>query len=307
VNVVYVTRSNPIPFPGSFSEALARKIDRVELACGGAEAVFHGETLLGTYAAQTDKGVGRKQPVNQDSVLIGQDLDGRTYLVSIDGMGGMDAGEIASREIAQSLAQDLSSGVHLREAIKFSEHVLFGFNQAQLLDDPNPITKNMAATLVAVEIAGNRARVYHIGDSRALILRDGNIIYETHDHSQIQREIDGGKITREDALVSDLRYAVDRGLGLRRGWPMESQVDRTSIELKSGDILVLASDGLWDVLLSEKVAEIVVKSGHPYAGVATLREKVRLEVDRRHELIEVENNPHLEADDNINIIIYQHK
>ena len=296
--------------PESFAEALRFNFDRLQFACGGDERAFYGETLCGVYAALTDKGEGLKYPppdINQDSVLVGQDCDGRTFLVSIDGMGGMGAGEIASREIALSLSQDLSYGIPLREAIALSQHVLIGANLTELLNKPGAKTCNMGATLVAAEIIGKRAEIDHIGDSRALILRGGQIIFETQDHSFIQDEVDRGNVSREAALVDPRRNVVNRALSLNRGRPARDRVDSASVELKSGDIIVLASDGLWDVLLPEKVAEILLKSGHPYAGAPKLRDKVRKEVDRRHELALSSGNMCIEGDDHINIIVYQHR
>ena len=144
-------------------------------------------TLVLHYAARSDRGLVRSN--NQDSVYAGPRL-----LALADGMGGHAAGEVASKVVIAALApldddepgDDLLG--HLREA------VLSGNGAISELVSQDPDLDGMGTTLTAVLFAGSKLGLVHIGDSRAYLVRDGELSQITHDDTFVQSLIDEGRI-----------------------------------------------------------------------------------------------------------------
>ena len=190
------------------------------------------------YAAKSDVGMVRRD--NEDSGYAG-----RTLLVVADGMGGHAAGELASSTAVATLAEldseDLPAGdvlTALDDALLTSAERIAQFIEA------DPSRAGMGTTLTAVLWRGGRIALIHIGDSRAYLLRDGELSQITHDHTYVQTLIDAGRITAEDARTHPKRNLILRaidGTGVPEG--------ETSIrEAHVGDRYLLCSDGLCGVV-----------------------------------------------------------
>jgi serine/threonine protein phosphatase PrpC len=200
-------------------------------------------TLVLRYAARSDRGLIRGN--NQDSVYAGPRL-----LAVADGMGGHAAGDLASKVVIAALEHlddDAPSGdmlQALREAVfEGSEHLREVIREA-------PQLEGMGTTLTAILFAGGRLALAHIGDSRAYLLRDGELSQITHDDTFVQTLIDDGRITAEEA-----NHHPQRSLLLRALNGQDVEPDLSMREARTGDRYLLCSDGLSGVVSEETLAE----------------------------------------------------
>jgi protein phosphatase len=195
------------------------------------------------FAARSDRGLIREG--NEDSVYAGPRL-----LAVADGMGGMAAGEVASNIVVGALApldEDVSSN-DLVDALRGA------INQAnqQLRDavESNPALEGMGTTLTAMMFSGNRLALVHVGDSRAYVMREGELTQITRDDTYVQMLVDEGRITADEATTHPQRSLLTRALDGRDVDP-----DFSVREARPGDRYLLCSDGLSGVVSPETIAE----------------------------------------------------
>lgn len=198
---------------------------------------------------------GMVRPHNEDSIFGDADTG---LVVLADGMGGYNAGEVASgiavNVVSGGLTSELSSG---RELSKVD--VQSGLTHAALLlqqqiaaankgiyeaAQTRPECAGMGTTIVAAVFHGNRVSIGHIGDSRCYRLRGEKFEQLTHDHSLLQEQIDAGQLTPEQAKYSLNKNLVTRALGIEAIVPP----DITEYRLEADDIYLLCSDGLTDMV-----------------------------------------------------------
>ncbi len=201
---------------------------------------------------------------NEDTVFVDADAG---LAVLADGMGGYNAGEVASgiavNVVSNGLLPELRSG---RELSKVD--VQSGLTHAALLlqqqiaaankgiyeaAQARPECAGMGTTLVSAVFFGNRVSIGHIGDSRCYRLRGEKFEQLTHDHSLLQEQIDSGQITAEQAKYSLNKNLVTRALGIEAIVP----ADIAEYRLEANDIYLLCSDGLTDMVDPEVVHSIV--------------------------------------------------
>ncbi|MBP2475501.1 protein phosphatase [Crossiella equi] len=200
-------------------------------------------TLVLRYAARSDRGLVRAN--NQDSVYAGPRL-----LALADGMGGHAAGEVASKVVIAALAplDDDEPGEDLLSDLR--ESMLSGNGAIAELVQSDPDLEGMGTTLTAVLFAGNRLGLVHIGDSRAYLVRDGNLSQITHDDTFVQSLIDEGRITPDEAHTHPQRSLLLKAL---TGHEVEPSL--AIREARNGDRYMLCSDGLSGVVSAETLAE----------------------------------------------------
>lgn len=218
-------------------------------------------TLALRYAARSDVGLVRSG--NEDSGYAGPKL-----LVVADGMGGHAAGELASAAAVARLAE-------LEQSDPAPEGVLAGLTDAieqagasigQVVAD-NPDLAGMGTTVTALFWQGERVAVVHVGDSRAYLLRDGELGQITHDHTYVQTLVDAGRISAEEAAHHPRRSLLMRAIdGVQ---PVEA--DLSVREARPGDRYLLCSDGLTGVVSDEELAA-VLSDGEPTGVVIALVE-----------------------------------
>lgn len=209
-------------------------------------------------AISTDPGVIRSH--NEDSVFA----DARLGLAILaDGMGGYNAGEVASGMTTTRLAADLerlitSSALqecrqgcdvatierHLVNEISAANFAVFHAAAS------SPHYAGMGTTLVLAWFYDNRMSVAHVGDSRLYRLRGEEFSLLTRDHSLLQEQLDSGMITPEEARFSGNRNLVTRALGVDPTVDVETAV----FDVQRGDIVLLCSDGLNDMVEDEEIA-----------------------------------------------------
>jgi serine/threonine protein phosphatase PrpC len=199
-------------------------------------------SLVLRYAARSDRGLIRG--TNQDSVYAGPRL-----LAVADGMGGHAAGDVASKVVIAALEHlddDAPSGdllQALRQAVfDGSEHLREVIREA-------PHLEGMGTTLTAVLFAGGRLGLCHVGDSRAYLMRDGEMSQITHDDTFVQTLIDDGRITEEEANSHPQRSLLLRALN-----GQDVEPDLSMRDARAGDRYLLCSDGLSGVVTFDTIA-----------------------------------------------------
>ncbi|WP_216212440.1 PP2C family protein-serine/threonine phosphatase [Amycolatopsis aidingensis] len=202
-------------------------------------------TLVLRYAARSDRGLVRSS--NQDSVYAGPRL-----LAVADGMGGHAAGEVASKVVIASLAplDDDEPGDDLLSQLR--EAVAHGNAAISELVAGDPDLDGMGTTLTAVLFSGTRLGLVHVGDSRAYLLRGGQLTQITRDDSFVKELLDQGRITEEEAAVHPQRSLLLKAL---TGHEVEPSL--TVREARAGDRYLLCSDGLSGMVSDETLADAI--------------------------------------------------
>ncbi|WP_162526425.1 PP2C family serine/threonine-protein phosphatase, partial [Mycobacteroides sp. CBMA 326] len=200
-------------------------------------------TLVLRYAARSDRGLVRSN--NEDSVYAGARL-----LALADGMGGHAAGEVASQLVIAALAplDDDEPGGDLLDTLADAVHSGNGAIADHVRAEPE--LDGMGTTLTAFLFAGKRLGMVHIGDSRAYLMRDGELAQISKDDTFVQTLVDEGRITAEQAHNHPQRSLIMRAL---TGAPVEPTLIMR--EAHAGDRYLLCSDGLSDPVSHETIAE----------------------------------------------------
>jgi PPM family protein phosphatase len=196
--------------------------------------------------------VGRVRDGNEDGFL---DEAGRLGVVAVaDGMGGHRGGEVASATALESLRAALSAGRPLRDAI-------VGANDAVLeksVSDQQLYGMGTTLTVGTLGTDGNLV-IGHVGDSRAYLLRDGDLSQITNDHSLVEELVRGGELTPEQAESHPQRSVITRAVGI----DPEIDVDEYPVQIRAGDRLLLCSDGLTTMVRPEDIGEILTRESDP--------------------------------------------
>lgn len=202
-------------------------------------------TLVLRYAARSDRGLVRSN--NQDAVYAGPRL-----LALADGMGGHAAGEVASKVVIAALAplDDDEPGDDLLSQLR--ESVIGGNNAIAELVENEPELEGMGTTLTAILFSGSTLGLVHIGDSRAYLLRGGQLTQITHDDTFVQKLQDEGRITEEEADSHPQRSLLLKAL---TGHDVEPSL--TIREARAGDRYLLCSDGLSGMVSRQTLEEAI--------------------------------------------------
>ena len=198
----------------------------------------------------TDAGKVRQN--NEDALLVGEGEDETLFAVA-DGIGGFEAGEVASSiviDVLKRLRPDTSFEQAIREA---NRRVLAAGRGDEKLS-------GMGTTVVAVRFGGTQAEpvaeVAHVGDSRAYLVRDSEMKPITEDHSLVAELVRSGDLTRAQAAEHPQKNLITRALGADE----EVDVDTTLLPIEAGDRVLLCSDGLSDMVPETRISEIVRES-----------------------------------------------
>lgn len=196
--------------------------------------------------SKTDR--GRVRTDNQDAYFAGKITDDAVFAVVCDGMGGANAGNVASelavRHISEYVIRSYRDGMDMTDTEKTLKNAIVSAN-ISLYDKAvnNTELAGMGTTAVAAFVKDGTAVIAHVGDSR-IYLVNGEIKQLTRDHSVVQSLIESGKITPEDAKVHPRKNVITRALGAEE----DVAVDSDCLNLSNGDTLLLCSDGLTNFL-----------------------------------------------------------
>jgi protein phosphatase len=156
---------------------------------------------------------------------------------------------VAAGIAVETLAQTTATGGSLQDAAIEANTRIYG------LAAEDPDRAGMGTTLTAARITGARAEFVHIGDSRAYLLRGGELRQLSEDHSLVGEWVREGAITPEEAAVNRYRSILSRALGTEP----QAELDIFAVDLEPGDVLLLSSDGLSGVVPSERLAQLLAK------------------------------------------------
>ncbi|WP_377270328.1 protein phosphatase 2C domain-containing protein [Peterkaempfera sp. SMS 1(5)a] len=219
-------------------------------------------TLVLRFAAGSHTGMIREH--NEDSGYAGPRL-----LAVADGMGGQAAGEVASAEVLATMVKldDDIPGADLLSLL--GDAVQQANDRLRSMVEEDPQLEGMGCTLTAMLWTGQRMGMVHIGDSRAYLLRDGSLSQITQDHTWVQRLIDEGRITEEEAGAHPQRSLLMRALDGRG----QAEPDLSIREVRAGDRYLICSDGLSGVVSHQTLEETL---GSFYSPHQTVQELIQL-------------------------------
>ncbi|MFD7707973.1 Stp1/IreP family PP2C-type Ser/Thr phosphatase [Streptomyces sp. NPDC059785] len=211
------------------------------------------------FAAGSHKGMIREG--NEDSGYAGPRL-----LAIADGMGGQAAGEVASSEVISTIValDDDVPGSDILTSLGTA--VQRANDQLRMMVEEDPQLEGMGTTLTALLWTGQRLGLVHVGDSRAYLLRDGVLTQITQDHTWVQRLVDEGRITEEEATTHPQRSLLMRALG--SGDHVEP--DLSIREVRAGDRYLICSDGLSGVVSHQTMEDTLASYQGPQETVQEL-------------------------------------
>lgn len=209
-----------------------------------------------SVATRTDVGLLRAN--NEDTCGRFWQDDGSLLAIVCDGMGGHQAGEVAS-----GLAVDVLREFMSTDRRPVPERIAAGLieaNEAVVTEGEVSDLKGMGTTATVVQIHGDEFYYGFVGDSRVYHIRDGMLLWRTRDHTRIQSLIDAGQLDASAARSHPESGMLTRALGHRKmanGKPLVAEVAADPVRLATGDTLVLSSDGLHDLVDDHEIAELV--------------------------------------------------
>ena len=220
------------------------------------------------FVARTD--VGQVRDHNEDFIT---ENEGLGFAVLADGMGGLNAGEVASSMAVHLLVDELAEyrkgestieaelndsdeklpieAQVVRKAVENANDSVFHVSQTQ------PKCQGMGTTIIAAYYHDNKISVAHIGDSRMYRLRSGKLEQITKDHSFVQELIDKGLFTKEEARASSKKNVVTRALGVAPN----VEVEVHEHEAEAGDLYLMCSDGLHDLVPDRDIENSMIELG----------------------------------------------
>jgi protein phosphatase len=211
-----------------------------------------------------------------------------------DGMGGHQAGDVASNlalaavadyltadRLATRAPEDESGASLLAEAIEVAHRRVLEAG------DQSTTEPRMGATLILARVVGDHLHTCHVGDVRCYLRTATGLVQITRDHSVVGSLVQNGQLTPEQARAHPNRHEVLQAVGM----PLSIQPETHVMKLSAGDRVILCSDGLWEAIADSEIAEIVDWDG-------TMRQRAMQLVDRANEA---------GGHDNITVVLYEHE
>jgi len=201
---------------------------------------------------------GKSRHPNEDSLYVNRDLG---LFIVADGMGGHNAGEVASGIAVDATTKSVREGLKAgKEARQVVREAIADAN-ASILEKSlnNPAWEEMGTTVLVALIADRQVVIGHVGDSRAYMIRQDRIELLTNDHTFVFEWLKAGLITREQARNHRQRHGLTEALGVTA----EVEAEISVCPWSDGACLLLCSDGLTDMLEDHEILEIVETSSEP--------------------------------------------
>ena len=227
--------------------------------------------------------VGRVREKNEDAFVVADltggalladrsharfDVGQRGVLLAVsDGMGGAQAGEVASALVVETITKEISDApLETPRDTTLTEAIQRAHEAVRVKGERDQA--RMGATLTAVFVRAGRAYIAEVGDSRAYLVRGGQIAQITHDQSMVQLLVDSGVMAREDASQSPMRNVILQAMGHQR----DLKVALGKMDLRDRDCLILCSDGLTGHVSDEEIRNIVLQMQRPELAAERLVE-----------------------------------
>jgi PPM family protein phosphatase len=192
---------------------------------------------------------GRQRRDNEDSMFARAPV-----FVVADGMGGAQAGEVASRMAVEAFEPDLGASGSAEE--RLAERISEANRRIYDLSRSHKEHEGMGTTVTAAYVDDTDLAIAHVGDSRAYLFRHGELTRLTEDHSLVEELVRRGKLTEEQAAEHPQRSVITRALGPEA----TVDVDTWSYPVRDGDVLLLCSDGLTSMISQQQISEILATS-----------------------------------------------
>lgn len=200
--------------------------------------------------------IGNVRKINEDYLGYHEDSDKKIYVVA-DGMGGHNAGEIASKIAVEKTIEYINSISYINDLeIILKEAVQFANKKIYEISKTNSSFKGMGTTITACLIKGYTMIVANVGDSRCYVIKENQLCQVTKDHSLVQELVDSGSITREEALVHPNKNIITRSLGTSP----KVDVDIYVLDLREIYKVLLCTDGLSNSLTDSELFKIMVNN-----------------------------------------------
>jgi len=211
------------------------------------------------YFSASITDIGRKRKINEDNLL---DASDKGVWVVADGMGGHEAGEVASGRLVEALAE-LPAGGDTEEIAAETDRIIHEVNTELLhLAQGGPTPRTIGCTVVALSIRNGHFVCQWAGDSRCYRVRGREIHRVSRDHSLVDDLVRSGLLDPKDAEHHPDANVITRAVGATR----ELQVDRVDGDALPGDIFLLASDGVTRVMADEELAQVLASHNPVQAG-----------------------------------------
>lgn len=244
-----------------------------------AELIAVGGIVRMRAAAMTD--VGRVREHNEDSVLaveytresMLEPAEQHLYVVA-DGMGGAEAGEVASAIAVETIREYIEDKLDSADAgaANGAELLAAALEQAnsRIIEyvASHPESRGMGSTGVCALVTPPNAALAWVGDSRAYVLEGSTLRQVTKDHSLVQRLVEIGQITAEEARTHEHKNVITRSLGARQSGPAGAEA--LALRLKRGDKMILCSDGLTAHVEDNQIHDILGRHHDPYEAAREL-------------------------------------
>ena len=208
----------------------------------------------------TDRGCVRKE--NQDAFKIST-IDGADVVTAVlcDGMGGAQAGSVASQMACDAFMFHAANSIDEKSTVKDMNAILteaVRYANVKVYDKSfaDFTCMGMGSTLVAIALNSKRAMVCNVGDSRAYLYNGSTVEQITHDHSLVEEMVERGKITREEAESHPNKNVITRAIGVEA----TVKCDIFDLKLRDGDKVLLCSDGLTNLVSDEEIASVLMKN-----------------------------------------------
>jgi len=206
-------------------------------------------------AALTDRGLNERRPLNEDALLHDEK---RSIFAVADGVGGAEAGEVASQTAIEVLDEAFRHQLDGADVEDLMELAIQRANASihQMAQEHAKFSM-MATTIVALHLKGNVATFGHVGDSRLYRLTpDGQLRRETEDHSIVEEEVRAGRMTPEQAANHPSKNVISRALGAEQG----VEVDMKTMEVEEGTEFLLCTDGITRHVSDNELRQLMVVS-----------------------------------------------
>lgn len=222
------------------------------------------------FAAKTDLGLVRENNEDkfdfmepEDPVLLAS--RGSVYAVA-DGMGGHAAGQIAAELALKTFFKTYYGSLAANPKDALTSAVAAANAVVHTTAGAVPGRSGMGCTLTAVAVLEDQLLVVHVGDSRAYLVRSGELKQLTEDHSWVAEQVKRGAMTQEEARLSPFRNVITRSIGASNS----IQPDIFSVPLQSGDLVLLCTDGLSGVVSDSEILKILSEEAAPSFAAAKL-------------------------------------
>lgn len=223
--------------------------------------------------------IGNLRTKNQDAYLVLEQPSAKVVILAVaDGLGGHNAGEIASSTLVKEMKEKFEK-INIIDGQQIQEQVIIEVikeinSMIYEMGNEDVNLSKMGTTLCLSIIANRQAYIFHVGDSRAYIINEKEILQLTRDHSLVEQLILQGEISREEAEAYPNKNVITRAIGTDE----EIEVDYYQCELKSGDTILLCTDGLTNEVEVEEIkniineysckeaAEVLIEKANEYGG-----------------------------------------